>query len=93
MTCMQCGTKKNTRFIDECGFALCKADAKDTDYDFDKPKPSFKLDNKSVEKVEIILYINLQEFNKFKDSTCNVITLEKIQSLADALGINLEADV
>jgi hypothetical protein len=39
MACMQCGTKKNTRWIDECQFALCQTDAKGTDYDFDKPKP------------------------------------------------------
>jgi len=39
LECMQCGTRKNTKFIEECGFALCYTDAKGTDYDFDvKPK-------------------------------------------------------
>jgi hypothetical protein len=43
MSCMQCGTKKDTRYIEECGFSLCKTDAKGTDYDFDKPKVLFYL--------------------------------------------------
>ncbi len=54
MTCMQCGTKKNTIFIDECGFALCQTDIKGTDYDPANKKVRVKINIRCIILIQVL---------------------------------------